>query len=1247
MSYHRRYKLKDNRFGLLSLTLREKAGLTQTEVARVLGVSERTIGHWEGGTAYPTPANLKELIKLYLQKGAFPEHREQDEAKLFWDQAAESASRRKALFDETWFTNLLRLQPTTAQKDQFKGEPVVSPSPSLLQRIDWGEAIDVTTFYGREQELLKLTAWVHNEHCRVVILLGMGGIGKTTLSIRFAQEMTPHFDFVFWRSLRNAPPLQELLSDCIHALSEQHYPSSFDSIEKSIALLIELLRKRRCLLVLDNIETLLQSGNLEGRYREGYEDYGKLIQSIAERVHQSCLVVTSREMLGELLPLEGAHSHVRKLKLPGLGRAESQEMLSDKELFGEQADWERLVQHYSGNPLALKIVSAAVRDLFGGDIAAFFQEGSVILHTLQQLLGHQFARLTPLEQDLMYWLAIERDPISLEELRADITSATPRREVLSALMSLLRRCLIERGEQNTAFTFTLQPVVMEYVSEHLVQQMCDEIIHKRLALFTTHAIMKAQSKDYIRDSQIRMLMQPMLERLLAHFEYEQRLEQQLYLLVQLLRERPLATHKYSGGNLINLLRYLKGHLRHADFSSLAIRQAYLQGIEAQYANFIKAEITESLFTEPIESMASMVLSPDGRYLAVGSFSGQIRLWSVATSTTVAIFKGHSRMAWALAFNAESTLLASGGYDGIVKLWKVEREEGRQEYHALCLKTLYGHEKWIRSLAFSPDSTLLVTGGDDETVRVWDVQTGTCLNALRGHTAVIWSVAFSPDGKLLASGGDDETTRLWDVQAGTCLNVLHGHTGMIMAVAFHPAGKLLASGAEDGLINIWDVNSGGRFTTLRLLTSKAASIAFDAEGTLLASGSFDGTIEVWQLMGEGSPYRLRTLSGHPIWVSKVAFGPHGLLASISYGGQVKLWDVKSGRGLGTLQGYSRVICAVSFSPDGNLLVQGDDQGIIRVWDVKSGYCLKSFQGHAGHIWSVAFSPDGKTFATGGDDEIVKLWKAGKETEEKRGSCLMTFQGHTTMVWSAAISPDGKLLASGGFERTVKLRKVQVEDSLKVLQGHENFVWSVAFSPDSSLLASGNNDGEIRLWEVESGHCLMTLQNGNNPIGALTFSLDGKTLLSSSDDESVTRWQLTKEEDGRELGLKILQGQGFANWVKAMTFSRDGTMMATGSDDHTVRVWSFEEKSSSHHLRVFSRGGGQVWAVAFSPDNRLLASGDDDGTLVLWDVETGTCHRVLRSDRPYERMNIQSINGISDAQRASLKVLGAIEEIDSSS
>jgi WD40 repeat protein/transcriptional regulator with XRE-family HTH domain len=1184
MSYHRRYKLKDDRFGLLALTLREKAGLTQTEVANALGVSERTIRHWEGGTAFPTADNMKKLIELYLRHGAFVTGQERDEANAFWEQAAQSSSHHRALFSDVWFDALLERHHRSADHSDPIQAPALSP-PSLLQHpADWGEAMDVTAFYGREQELATLSQWVLRDRCRLVILLGMGGNGKTTLSVRIAQQVAPHFAFVFWRSLRNAPVLEDVLADCIQTLSEQLHPTLPQNRESSISLLIELLQNRRCLLVLDNVDTLLQAGSFESRYREEYEGYHLLFQRVAETAHQSCLLLTSREMLGELEPLEGSQSPVRALKVFGLGLAALQQVLKDKDLFGTPEAWGILVEHYAGNPLALKIASATVREVFGGNIDAFLHDGPVILHTVRQLLDYQFDRLSPLERDVMFWLAIEREVVPLTELSSDLIDAVSRRELLAALKSLRWRCLLERTEQG-AF-FTLQEVVLEYMSERLVEQVCDEIIGGSFTLLIKYTLMKAQNNDFIRDSQVRLIVQPVLRRLLAHFGSEQDLEQHLLLLVQKLRNMPYATHGYGGGNIVNLLACLRGHIKKADFSHLMIRQAYLQGIEAQDASFAGSDVTDSLFLDPMESIASMVLSPDGNYLAVGSFSGQIRVWRVADGKLLLAFTGHIRMVWALAFNPDSTLLASGGYDRSVKLWEIVGKDSGQ-----CLKMMQGHDNWVRSVAFSPDGSLLVTCGMDATVRLWDVREGTCLRILHGHTGPVWAVAFSPDGSLLVTSGDDETVRLWDVREGTCLRVLHGHTCEIMAVAFHPKGDLFASGGEDGRINIWGVRSGRLLTTLQLHTTRAMSIAFNPEGTMLASGSYDGGVEVWKIERESSPHRIRTLQGHLTWVSAVAFGPGGQLASVSYGGKVKLWDAESGKCLRTFQGYSSVICSVAFSPDGSLLVHGDDTGMLKVYELgkeDSRSCLRTFQGHTGRIWTVICSPDGKTFASGGDDQSIKLW------EVDSGYCLRTFHGHTAVIWS------------------------------------------VAFSPDGSLLASGDNNGEIKLWEVGSGRCLKTLRSGANPVGALIFSAEGNTLISSNNDEEVSVCELVSG-----YCHKSSHGRGLVNWTGAMALGRDGKLLATGTKDHIVDLRHVEEQGRTRRLQTFAQHGGLVWSVAFSSDGSRLASGDDNGTVIVWETQTGNCLHILRSERPYERMNIRGTKGLTLAQKASLEALGAIE------
>ena len=126
-----------------------------------------------------------------------------------------------------------------------------------------------------------------------------------------------------------------------------------------------------------------------------------------------------------------------------------------------------------------------------------------------------------------------------------------------------------------------------------------------------------------------MLVQPVLERLRAYVSSVQEVERRLLLVVRLLKGKSSTAHGYGGGNVVNLLAHLKGHLRNTDFSALAIRQAYLQDREAQDANFAGTHMSDTLFMEPIESIASMTLSPNGLHLAVGNYNGQIRLWQVA------------------------------------------------------------------------------------------------------------------------------------------------------------------------------------------------------------------------------------------------------------------------------------------------------------------------------------------------------------------------------------------------------------------------------------------------------------------------------------------------------------------------------------------------------------------------------------------------------------------------------------------
>ena len=349
-----RYVERDYAFGQTMVTLRTALGLTQAGVAEFLGVSRRAVLEWEGGSCYPKAEHLIQFIALCMQRGAFSTGCESEEIRALW-----KAARQKVLLDERRLAMLLSEQSPALTLDStglFEGTradglPVARPARGRW--VDWGEALEVSTFYGREQELALLSEWVLQEHCRLVSVLGMAGIGKSALAVTLMYQLAEHFEVALFRSLRDAPSCEELLDDCLQVLSAQPPEAAPANLERHISLLLEHLRERRALVVLDNLDTVLQEGEVPGRYRPGYEGYGRLLQRVAETAHQSCLLVTSREEPADLVPLEGKRSPVRILGLSGLDALACEQLLEEKEVVGSRHDRARLVEVYAGNPLAL------------------------------------------------------------------------------------------------------------------------------------------------------------------------------------------------------------------------------------------------------------------------------------------------------------------------------------------------------------------------------------------------------------------------------------------------------------------------------------------------------------------------------------------------------------------------------------------------------------------------------------------------------------------------------------------------------------------------------------------------------------------------------------------------------------------------------------------------------------------------------------------------------------------------------
>lgn len=1101
------------------------------------------------------------------------------------------------------------------------------------QTQDWGEAIDVSHFYGRQSDLQTLEAWTLSTRCRLIGIFGLGGIGKTTISIKLAQTVQSEFECLIWRSLRQAPTLPELLKDIVPRLK------SVEVTETSITTLIEQLQQKHCLLVLDNVESILQSGNRSGQYQTGYEDYGQLFERICDQSHQSCLILTGREKPGGIAVREGKELPVRSLQLQGLPATEAQKILIDKGLAATAGQYQTLVNYFAGNPLALKIAATTIQTLFGGNIQTYLVQGSTVFSTLWDLLEQQFQRLSPLQQQVMYWFAINREGITTAKLQAEFLPKLPFSKLLEVLESLHQQSLLETTETG----LTQQPVIMEYVTERLIETIQQEIINGELNFFRSHALLEAQTQDYLRDAQTQLILCPLIERLLAHFGNQIQLEQHLYkILDQLRKETPVQTG-YAGGNLLNVLCYLQTNLKGCDFSHLSIRQAYLRDAVLHHVDFTGAQISQTVFAETFGGVVGVAFSLDGQRLATSDTKGDIQIWDAQTGTQLQRCRGHKHWTWAVAFSPDGQYLASASDDYHVKLWDVKTGQ--------CLQTYAGHTNSINAVTFSPNGQILASCSQDATIRLWQVVPRTPkpeLQTLEGHQGRVWAIAFSPDGQTLASGGEDNAIRLWDLATGECFATWQAHDHWVRSLAFCPIhaatpekhSQHLASSSYDLTIKLWDVQTQDCLRTFCGHSQPVTAIAFSPNGEYLASGSFDLTLKLWDVRTGNC---LNTFFGHSSRIWCLAYHPNG--QQIVSGGDdhaTKFWDLRSGRCTKTLVGHTNAVLSLALSPDGQHLVSGHEDQTIRVWDLNRGAIAKGTPGaivqtlreHTNRVWAVAFQPatDQPILASGSADYTIKFW------DWPSGTCLQTLPGHTSWVWSIAFSPDGQQLASASYDHTVKLWDVSTGECLQTLRGHISPVVSVAFSPCGQFLASSEFNGTIRVWNAESRDCCQILVGHTNSTWSVSFHPTGTTLLSASFDQTLKLWDIATGEN-----LQTFDHQGGA--VQAC-FSANGEFILSGGLDRSLQLW---QTATGKRIQTLSGHTDLIYTLLLNttplngaPSTTLAAfSGGLDESIKVWDLPSQTCVSTWRVPRPYEGMKIKGLQGLSEAQLVTLIALGAVE------
>jgi WD40 repeat protein len=1090
---------------------------------------------------------------------------------------------------------------------------------------DWGEIPDKSLFIHRTPETTTLQQWITTDKTRLISITGIGGIGKTALAAHLAQINTSEFPYIIWRSLREAPSVGKILSDCIKLLSHHHQIDLPENLNDQITTLIDRLRTNRCLIVLDNAESILQSGTLSGNYHPQHQGYSTLFQRIGEANHQSCLIVTSREQLKEPRQLQGEFSPVKVMQLTGL--PEASKILQNKGITGTPTEIAQLTSQYHGNPLALQLVASTIKQTFHNNITNFLASPS-IFGDMEDLLTSQFDRLSPTETSIMYWLAIHREPVTPSALVTDILN-TPLKTVIAVIDSLLDRSLIQATDQG----FTLQNVVMEYVTDQFIHYINQELTNHQFDLFSTHAIMQATAKEYIRETQKRLLLEPIINHLGSQ-QHPKIIEQKLCAIIHHFRQTQSNTKisantnsliGYAIGNVINLLVTAQIDLRGYDFSYLPISQAYLQGINLPDVNFAYCHLDQTIFSQSLGSIFTITFSPDQTILATSGMDGQIRLWRVADGQQIYAWQAHGDWIRHITFSPDGKLLASCSNDRTVKIWKIHTWEQID-----CLKILRGHTDWVWSARFVSLKGLLflISVSNDRTARVWNVLFGTCFFTFHQPEELVWSVAFSNNGYTIASSSA-KYIKLWNIWTQECTKVLTDDSERIRALAFSPNGQTLV-GSDDQQIKTWDVDSGECLDIFDVAENTAVwSLTYSPDGQQLISAGTD-KIQIWDA-DNWQP--IATLFEPRYRIRSIAYSPDQTMMAVGSDEQlVRIWDTKTSQPLKTFYGVSNRIWAIAVSlPDinGNVyLASGSDDYQIRIWNAATGELLQTHTGHQGRIRSLAFSPSGKLLASASHDRTIKLW------DVTTCQCLQTWRGHTDWVWSVQFGQDDQTLISASDDRTVLLWNTTTNNSQLLQDSPAEWIWAIATHPHAPTIAITGVSQQIELWDLHTNTIIHTLSGHQQRVRSIVFNATGDKLASSSDDQVIKLWSIDQ--------YQCLQTFiGHTKEIRALAFippsATTPEMLVSASDDLSLRVW---DTNSGDCLGVLTGHTQSIWSICYSTELQILYSCSQDETIKLWDLKSLKCTKTLTLPKPYQGMNITNISGLSIATQNTLITLGAL-------
>lgn len=614
------------------------------------------------------------------------------------------------------------------------------------------------------------------------------------------------------------------------------------------------------------------------------------------------------------------------------------------------------------------------------------------------------------------------------------------------------------------------------------------------------------------------------------------------------------------------------------------------------------------------AVMAMAVSPDGAYLAAAT---KIGLWwyELATMQPIALWERERGMLGAIAISPDGRLAATGDWDGVIKVWDIQRSTCITKIVRPGVKNPH-HGTAIRSLAFSPDNQhLAATGSRCEIVYTWNPRTGIPLATFHDpqretrslYPTLPRPVAFSPDSRLLACTAPAGTTDgpdvvlVWNIVSGECIACLTEQPSFVRSLCFSPCGQTLAIGGYKGTVHVWNVNTWEQQRVYQNYDGTAhMSVCYSQEGVLHATEKAleSGTVIVWDVERHEKRY---TYVEKEWEIKKALFSSssHFVVAGVK---EWAVWSPGDTNPRKVPHLHVGVPDSVAFSQDGEKVVGRYLWYWIRLlWDIANPMQPPTFFKISDDSQAVSVSTSGKVHGYGHEGRTMRIWEVGENTPP----LTFTLPDPETVVTAAARAPLRHLIAcadSKGHLYVWDMRSGDVHCVLThtlPLEGDwdDDRISRLIFSHDGKHLVSipSSSGTMANLWDIDTGKEIPEFRD--KPVYTVTFSPCGHKIACSMGNKirlwdvksCRTFWTLPHDPN-----------------LHALAFSPCGKYLASGvwwnrsveTEKVPIRLW---EVASGENIATFWGHPTDVQDLAFSPDGTLLASGSFDGTILLWDMK----------------------------------------------